>query len=114
MPLSPCLHSNVALENLIEIEKGVGREIRAEKGAGRDKRVGREIGIGVKMVDIEMMWIEKETKEIGIETGTTSVTVAMTGKGECLIMFCKSLLLFLCRLLHPCFQMWRFFIGLLL
>ena len=107
MPLSPCLHSSVALENLIEIEKGVGREIRAEKGAGRDKGVGREIGIGVKMVDIEMMWIEKETKEIGIEigieTGTTSVTVAMTGKGECLIMFCKSLILFLCRLLHPCF-----------
>jgi hypothetical protein len=95
------LHCRVALENLIGTKKGVrrkirtekrtGREIGTEKGAGREKGVGREIGTGVKIVDIEMMWIAKETEETGIGTGTTSVTAAMIGKGERLVMFCKSL-----------------------
>lgn len=68
----------------------VALETGMEKGAG--KGIGREIVIGEKIVAIEIwMWTAKETEETGIEigigTGTVSVTAAMIGKGERLVMF---------------------------
>lgn len=52
-----------------------------------EKKVVIEIGIGVKIVVIEMlMWIVKEIEEIGI--GIVSVIVVMIGKGEGFVIVC--------------------------